>query len=303
MDDKADLYDQSLCCATFNITTSIPYVTFTTIPPQSVCVCLQVMCRALVFRKLQRFFLLCTLIAMRSLVTLLAFFELSCVALHVRQTAEEPNKQERNRLEQDAVSIDNTIAVSSVQIPPKRVPWWKLPNTNNGEMNALTGQQLRPFPDDDGDDNDDDTEQISDYSADNDDNNGSCRIKPCQGSGTLNKPYCGPHARCLQGYCRCDVGWKPAGNSAKARGWTGLEALTVWADGYDAGCTQRCDSLSCAEVPQLEGCFVHRGTTHQNQNQNQNNEGSIKDQADEGDLATDTLHLGAIKAPGIDGGV
>jgi hypothetical protein len=23
---------------------------------------------------------------------------------------------------------------------PSRLPWWKLPNTNNGEMNALTGQ-------------------------------------------------------------------------------------------------------------------------------------------------------------------
>src|SRR5690242_5458859 len=171
MDGKADLYDQSLYCATFNITTSIPYITFTTIPPRSVCVCLPVICRALIFRKLQRFFSPCTSIAMRSLVTLLAFFQLSCVALHIRQTAEEPNEQEQNRLEQDAVSID-IIAVSSVQVPPNRVPWWKLPNTNNGEMNALTGQQLRPFPDNDNDDND--TEPSSDYGVDDNDSSSSC---------------------------------------------------------------------------------------------------------------------------------
>ena len=53
----------------------------------------------------------------------------------------------------------------------------------------------------------------------------------------------------------------------------------------------RCDSLSCAEVPQVQGCFdtpVRQAEDHVAHDQ---------------ELATDGLHLGAIKAPGADAGM
>jgi hypothetical protein len=77
------------------------------------------------------------------------------------------------------------------------------------------------------------------------------------------------------------------------RGWSGLEALTVWVDAYTAGCTERCDSLACSEVPQIKGCFEGR----------YGDEGEGKGQADQKDLTMDDLHLGAIKAPAADEGI
>jgi hypothetical protein len=80
------------------------------------------------------------------------------------------------------------------------------------------------------------------------------------------------------------------------RGWSGLEALTVWVDAYTVGCTERCDSLACSEVPQIRGCF-DGSTIHSDEDK-----GKGKSQTDQGDLTTDDLHLGAIKAPAADPG-
>ena len=225
---------------------------------------------------------------MKLSLALLAVLQLSH-ALHVRHEADKSGIQELKRTTQNAASNDITGTLSvedgNVQKPKKTIPWWKLPNTSNGEMNALTGQQFYPF---------DDENNSNDDSASTTAGNDICPISQCQGSEVLNKFYCGQHARCLRSYCQCDFGWKPASNTPMARGWTGLEALTVWVDAYDAGCTERCDSLSCSEVPQVKGCLDDQ-VTHDD-----NNDG---DNLGQEGLATDGLHLGAIKAPGADAGI
>ena len=226
---------------------------------------------------------------MQLLITLLAFFQLS-YALHIRAAARNIPSRVTERSTQDA-SIDltqsDTTNAANAKKPKKPIPWWRLPNTNNGEMNALTGQQFYPF-----DDEDDDYESNDD--ASNPSGDQVCPLTQCPTSGELNKDYCGPHARCLGGYCQCNLGWKPESGVATARGWTGLEALTVWADNTYTGCTARCNSLSCSEVLQVKGCFD--GSV-------KNNDNDVTNNMDQESLATDGLHLGAIKAPGADAGI
>jgi hypothetical protein len=221
--------------------------------------------------------------------TLLAVLHLTH-ALHIRPEARNTRLKALERSTQDAASTDliqsHTTDAVSTQKRKKPIPWWKLPNTDNGEMNALTGQQFYPFEDeDDNSGSSDDTDGTADT--------GICFLTQCENSGVLNKDYCGPHARCLEGYCRCNLGWKPESNVAAARGWTGLEALTVWADNTYTGCSVRCESLSCSEVPQVMGCF---GVPAKDSEENDNAESSKE-------LATDSLQLGAIKAPGADAGI
>lgn len=81
------------------------------------------------------------------------------------------------------------------------------------------------------------------------------------------------------------------------RGWSGLEALTVWVDAYTAGCTGRCYSLACLEVPQVRGCFDGSMIY------SDKDKGEGKSMTDQEGLTTDDLHLGAIKAPVADAGI
>jgi hypothetical protein len=152
-------------------------------------------------------------------------------------------------------------------------------------MNALTGQQLPPSDvvkgEGDG--------SIARYSNVDDVDDYTCPISHCDRGPLASN--CGPHARCIKGYCQCNLGWKPESGMGMARGWSGLEALTVWSGAASDGCLVRCDSLKCSEVLQVKGCFDRR-LKH--------------DDEDEGDfeghdgLETDDLHLGAIQAPGAD---
>lgn len=217
--------------------------------------------------------------------TLLGFLQLSRALQAGLELRDAGSKDVRITL-QDSDSNDATKAlvtdVANTRNPKEPIPWWKLPNTNNGEMNALTGQQWYPF--DDGDENAGDV-TASTTTA------GVCPLSQCQSSGNLGNANCGPNARCIKSYCQCNLGWKPASNKQMVRGWNGLEALTVWAKTTDTGCTALCDTLSCSEVPQVKECFGGPVTT--DNDKSESNEGSEQ-------LATDGLHLGAIKAPGSD---
>lgn len=117
-------------------------------------------------------------------------------------------------------------------------------------MNALTGQQLAPFPDSN---SHEDNPTPAGYSDKDDINDTTCPISHC-GRGIWPSD-CGEHAHCINGYCQCVLGWKPAGGMGAVRGWTGLESLTVWSGAANEGCMERCDSLTCEEVEQYEGCF------------------------------------------------
>ncbi|KAH6614923.1 hypothetical protein C7974DRAFT_56132 [Boeremia exigua] len=223
-------------------------------------------------------------IAMILSVTLFALVQLS----RASQLGDEPEYFSRRQVRRTTQSsgLHDLSARLATGEPKKIPPWWQRPNTDNGEMNALTGQQLYPSGDENGD-----------YSNDKEGSStgGSvCRIKQCQSSGVLSKYHCGQHARCLRDYCQCDFGWKPVNDTPTARGWSGLEALTVWVDAQNLGCTERCNSLSCVEVPQITGCFDSQ-VTHESKNY----DGSTQDPSTEG-LATDFLDLGAIKAPSAD---
>lgn len=81
------------------------------------------------------------------------------------------------------------------------------------------------------------------------------------------------------------------------RGRSDLEALTVWADAYTAGCTERCDSWKCSEVPQIKGYFDGSMIY------SDKDEGKGRSQTDQEGLAPEDLHLGAIKAPAADDGI
>lgn len=225
---------------------------------------------------------------MKLLPTLLGLLTISH-ALHIRDSTRTAVSQTLRRTAQDAVS-NNFIEASSTDTvdtkkPKKPLPWWKLPNTENGEMNAISWTQYYPF--------NNDRKSSSDISETGiAAGNNVCPINRCQSSGLSGKFYCGQNARCIRDYCQCNLGWKPTSNVPLSRGWTGLEALTVWVDDHSSGCTKRCDSLSCSEVPQVKGCFDQYATSAYN------NEGSDQAQGDQEGLITDTLHLGAIKAPG-----
>lgn len=203
-------------------------------------------------------------------------------ALHISPGARSAKTNEIRHTTQNSNSNGFTgplaAYVADTQDPKKPIPWWKFPNTDNGEMNALTGQQFGPF-----DDDDDGTEETST----NTNAVGLCPLNQCHSNGVIGKTSCGPHARCIESYCQCNLGWKPTSDMQMVRGWTGLEALTVWTDVTDTGCAARCDTLSCSEVPQVKACFGGPTTSADSDNGN--------DQ-----LATDNLHLGAIKAPGAD---
>ncbi|KAF1931044.1 uncharacterized protein M421DRAFT_364883 [Didymella exigua CBS 183.55] len=215
-------------------------------------------------------------------------------ALHNRRSTRTTDSQQLRRTVRDTVS-DSLIEASSTDSPyptkPKKpLPWWKLPNTENGEMNAISWTQYYPL-------NNDGESHSEEIGTGVSVGNNVCPINQCQSSGVLGQFYCGQNARCLQNYCQCNLGWKPANNVPVSRGWTGLEALTVWVEDYSSGCTERCNSLSCSEVPQVKGCF------DQHVRHTYNDEGSGQAQGGLEGLATDVLHLGAIKAPGADGGI
>lgn len=300
MDGKADVYDGKPSvarCTTFNITSACPPFQTSHSSPFAqdwAATPDHIVSGHSLTTDLYNFHLHCQWTNMKLLLTLLAFLQLSHT-LHVNVEARNARLKELKRTTQDptlddlaGLSAENSI---SAQKPKKPIPWWKLPNTDNGEMNALTGQQFYPFGDDDDNNNSDDTETTADTTS----GKGICPINQCQSSGILAKDYCGPHARCLNGYCQCNFGWKPASNIPMARGWTGLEVLTVRVDmAYQTGCTVRCDSLSCSEVPQVKGCFDE---------QVKHDKDDSLDAGGHQELATDGLHLGAIKAPGADVGV
>ena len=173
--------------------------------------------------------------------------------------------------------------------PSRPMSRWKLPNTNNGETNALTGPQVHPFDDSASVSDNDGTGPLTSHFV--------CPISRCQGSWILDRSHCREHARCLSGLCQCNLGWKPVGSTSMIRGWSGLEALTVWVDAYTAGCTERCDSLACSEVPQIKGCFDGSMIY------SDKDKGEGKSMTDQEGLTTDDLHLGAIKAPVADAGI
>jgi hypothetical protein len=230
--------------------------------------------------------------AMKLTVALLALSQISH-ALHARQYPHDTELLQVKRAVEDA-SIDSMDALPKNKPMLKRqkkpLPWWKLPNTDNGEMNAISWSQFLPI-----DSNDNSDSQSTNVGIEA--GNSVCPVNQCKSSGVLGKYYCGANARCLNSYCQCNFGWKPAKGTPTSRGWSGLEALTVWVDDHRSGCTERCDSLSCSEVPQVQGCFDH-DVTHANKNK-----GEVQNQEDSEDMATDGLHLGAIKAPGADAGI
>jgi hypothetical protein len=230
---------------------------------------------------------------MKLTLALLALSQVSH-ALHIVRESRTTGSRQLKRTAQDATLNDSTDAsstdASNTRKSKKPLPWWKLPNTENGEMNAISWTQFYPLDNEDGSSSSDTDTGITA-------GNSVCPVNQCQSSGVLGKYYCGENARCLSSYCQCNLGWKPASGVPMSRGWTGLEALTVWVDAYSSGCTERCDNLSCSEVPQVQGCFDQH-VTHSD-----NNKGKDQGQEDQQDLATDNLHLGAIKAPGADAGI
>lgn len=214
-------------------------------------------------------------------------------ALRNGQKTRITGSRQLKRTAQDAVPNEPTDTLitdgSSAKKPKRPIPWWKLPNTDNGEMNAISWEQFYPF------DNDDSNSENADTGITAD--NSGCSINQCQSSGVLGKYYCGRNAKCLNSYCQCNLGWKPASDVPMSRGWSGLEALTVWVDSYNSGCTERCNSLSCSEVRQVKGCFDQH-VMHDASDTEDN-----ESQESQEDLATDGMHLGAIKAPGADAGI
>ncbi|KAF3043399.1 hypothetical protein E8E12_004880 [Didymella heteroderae] len=218
-------------------------------------------------------------------------------ALHIHQGIYNAGSRQLKRTARDASNDFTDILPTEdpdSRKPKKPLPWWKLPNTDNGEMNAISWSQFLPF--------DSNSDSNSDRNSDSTGTgitagNSVCPVNQCKSSGVVGKHYCGANARCLNGYCQCDFGWKPASGTPTSRGWTGLEALTVWVDNNGSGCTERCDSLSCSEVSQVQGCFDQQAAL------SDKDEGKDQKQGDLGHLATDSLHLGAIKAPGADNGI
>lgn len=227
---------------------------------------------------------------MKLSLTLLALLQFS-YALHIGESPRITRSRQLKRTAQDEGSngLTGILSLDSSNAKNQKtpIPWWKLPNTDNGEMNAISWSQFFPF-----DNSDADTSETGAIGEEN-----VCPISQCQSSGVLGKHYCGQNARCLRNYCQCNLGWKPTSNLAMSRGWTGLEALTVWVSPYNSGCTERCDTLSCLEVQQVKGCFDQHIT------QDTKNAGKNDSEGSQEDLATDGLHLGAIKAPGADAGI
>lgn len=214
-------------------------------------------------------------------------------ALHMKQADHNAGSRQLRRTAQDTSTDFTSIPATEDPVPGKSkkpLPWWKLLNTDNGEMNAISWSQFLPL------DSDDDSDSDSTYTGIGT-GNSVCPINECKSSGVLGKYYCGANARCLNSYCQCNLGWKPASGVPTSRGWSGLEALTVWVDDQSPGCTERCDSLSCSEVAQVQGCFDQH-VAHADKD-----EGRGQDQEDQGNLETNSLHLGAIKAPGADAGI
>lgn len=232
---------------------------------------------------------------MRLTVVVLALLQIAH-ALHIKHAVHNAGSRQLRRTVQDAPTESTNIPTTDDTLPkkPKKpLPWWKLPNTDNGEMNAISWSQFLPLDsDDDSDDNSDDNSESASVLPGTGAGNSVCPVNQCNSSGVLGKYYCGANARCLNKYCQCNLGWKAASGISSSRGWSGLEALTVWVDDHSSGCTERCDSLSCSEVPQVVGCFgQHLAYPHNNEVEDHEN------------LETNSLHLGAIKAPGADAGI
>lgn len=227
------------------------------------------------------------------LISFVLVFSQFSHALHIKQELRNTGSRQ---LKRTAESASNNFANSlpaddpDSKKPKKPLPWWKLPNTDNGEMNAISWSQFLPLDSNDESDSDSTNTGITA-------GNSVCPVNQCKSSGVLCNYCCGANARCLNSYCQCNFGWRPASGIPTSRGWIGLEALTVWVNGNSSGCTERCDSLSCSEVAQVQGCF-DQNVGHANKN-----EGGNEEQEDSEDLATDGLHLGAIKAPGADAGI
>ncbi|CAA9958347.1 hypothetical protein PTMSG1_01908 [Pyrenophora teres f. maculata] len=79
-----------------------------------------------------------------------------------------------------------------------------------------------------------------------------CPLKKCHTNTPGSPSSCGANADCVVNHCVCARGFK--GGRESVRGYTDLQAVTVWVDtGVD--CDVRCDELSCAEVEQVDVCF------------------------------------------------
>lgn len=214
-------------------------------------------------------------------------------ALHIKKDIyDTESRQLKHTAEDDSINFADATSTNgpNSRKPKKPLPWWKLPNTDNGEMNAISWSQFLPI--DTGDDSATNSEDTGIKAG-----NSVCPINQCKSGGVLEKYYCGANAGCINNYCRCNFGWKSASGVPTSRGWSGLEALTVWVDDHSSGCTERCDTLSCSEVAQVQGCFDQH-VPHAD-NVNEGDQG----RKDQGSVETDFLHLGAIKAPGVDAGI
>jgi hypothetical protein len=224
------------------------------------------------------------------LIIILALSQLSH-ALHFGHKTKDTTRHMLKHVPQNEAAQSPATTGTNLKRPSRPILWWKLPKTNNGEIDALTGQHFHPFDESANGSDDDSTGPLNSHFI--------CPINRCQSSGIFDMFHCGEHARCISSFCQCDLGWKPVGSTSMTQGWSGLEALTVWVDAYTAGCTERCDSLSCSEVPQIRGCFD--GSKIYSDKDGDKGEG--KGHADQKDLTTDVLHLGAIKAPAADAGI
>ncbi|KAF1840730.1 uncharacterized protein K460DRAFT_370690 [Cucurbitaria berberidis CBS 394.84] len=124
--------------------------------------------------------------------------------------------------------------------------------------------------------------------ADNSNSNSAvCPLDTCSSTSS-----CGKNARCVRNHCVCKLGFKGAtSHGSVVRGFDDLQAVTVWVDS-GAACDVPCDTLSCAEVEQVDSCFDNAPET----------EG---DELPGHGLDTDGIQAGAIQVPGAvldDGG-
>jgi hypothetical protein len=151
---------------------------------------------------------------------------------------------------------------------------WLMPNLEGNEMNALSGPQLWglddpiPVPD-----NQTPSPRV-------------CPLDPCTVTGAS---ACGLYARCIRGYCICELGLKATDRwGMQVRGWSGLEEVTVHVQ-PQANCIVTCDTLACKEVQQVKGCLDSRSPDQG---------GSQIQKPDPQVLEASGTNLGAIKAPG-----
>jgi hypothetical protein len=157
---------------------------------------------------------------------------------------------------------------------------WLLPNLEGNEMNALTGPQLWDF--------DDGLPEVPETLPTSSD---VCPVDPCKVTGPS---ACGLYARCVRGFCVCELGLKADDSlGVQVRGWDGLEEVTVHVQ-PGANCIVPCDTLACKEVAQVEGCLDSRP---------QGQRGGQPWTPDPQVVEASGTSLGAIKAPGAEAGI